>query len=61
MKDKKINIWVIGGIAALINLIFIQGSIKRMLITLLVACVVAAVLTIIRKKSIDKKGDRDEE
>lgn len=61
MRGKKVNVWVIGGFAALINLIFIQGSIKRMLITLLIACVSAAILTAIQKKMKNGKGDVDEE
>lgn len=60
MRGMKVNIWVIGGFAALINLIFIQGSIKRMLITLLIVCVAAAILTAIQKKLKNGKGDVDE-
>ncbi|QXN70754.1 hypothetical protein TIMEGRIFFIN_135 [Bacillus phage vB_BspH_TimeGriffin] len=52
---------MIGGFAALINLIFIQGSIKRMLITLLIVCVAAAVLTANQRKLKNGKGDVDEE
>lgn len=61
MRGMKVNIWVIGGFAALINLISIQGSIKRMLITLLIVCVAATILTAIQKKLKNGKGDVDEE
>lgn len=60
MRGKKVNIWAIGGLAALINLIFVQGSIKRMLITLLITCVVVVIAIAFQKKSKNGKGDADE-